>query len=87
VTGRKPTIKESTVPETTAKKYAQSAEKDTHTLTMEVQDEPRRFRAVCSCGGYVGAWDFTNACMGRGRRHVAAMRRRTSIIPPAKGGA
>lgn len=53
-----------------------------HTLTMEVQDEPRRFRAVCSCGNYTGAWETTNACMGRGRRHVAAMRRREQVSPP-----
>jgi hypothetical protein len=49
---------------------------ETHELTMEVQDSPRMFRAVCSCGNYVGPWKTTNACMGWGRRHVAAMRRR-----------
>lgn len=46
-----------------------------HVLTMETQDEPRMFRAVCSCGGFVGQWETTNACMGRGRRHIAAMKR------------
>lgn len=67
---------------------AQSAENE-HALTMEVHDEPRQFRAVCSCGAYVGAWESTNACMGRGRRHVAAMRRRASVAPPvvSEGGA
>jgi hypothetical protein len=53
-----------------------TAENDVHTLTMEVQDEPRMFRSVCSCGNYVGPWKNTNACMGWGRRHVAAMRHR-----------
>jgi hypothetical protein len=46
-----------------------------HMLTMATQLEPRQFRAECSCG-WVGAWGYTNACMGRGKRHVSAMRRR-----------
>jgi hypothetical protein len=59
--------------------------RDPHSLTMEVQDEPRMFRAVCSCGRYVSEWKTTNACMGGGHRHVAAMRR-TRVIPPAEKG-
>lgn len=61
-----------------------NAEKEAHVLAMEVQDEPRMFRAVCSCGNYVGKWETTNACMGRGRRHVSAMRR---VTTPAGGDA
>lgn len=47
-----------------------------HTLRCEAKDEPREFRAVCSCG-WRSVWRSTNACMGNGRRHVAATRRKT----------
>jgi len=53
------------------------ADTDRHDLDMAVSDtvaEARMFRAECSCG-WVGKWMTTNACMGRGRRHVAAKRR------------
>ena len=48
-----------------------------HTLMMETRELPsgREFRAVCSCAKYTGPWKTTNACMGNGHRHVAAMRR------------
>lgn len=46
-----------------------------HSLDLEFQDEPRLFRARCSCG-WVSAWETTNAVMGRGRRHASAYRRR-----------
>lgn len=57
-----------------------------HELTMEVGEgviaglgEPMRgFRAVCSCG-WVGKWWTTNACMGQGRRHRAAMIRNQQV--------
>lgn len=45
-----------------------------HTLRLEAKDDPREFRAVCSCG-WASIWRPTNACMGNGRRHVAATRR------------
>lgn len=32
------------------------------------------FQCRCSCG-WISEWETTNAVMGRGRRHVAAMRR------------
>lgn len=45
-----------------------------HLLDMEVKDEPRMFRAVCTCG-WTSDWLTTNRCMGRGRRHVIAARK------------
>lgn len=48
-----------------------------HQLTMDVQDEPRMFRARCACG-WLSVWRPTNACMGNGRRHLAAMRRKAA---------
>lgn len=49
-----------------------------HELSMETGhylNGHAAFRAVCSCG-WKGPWKTTNACMGNGRSHVAAMRRR-----------
>ncbi len=59
-----------------------------HSLTMEVQDEPRMFRAVCSCG-FTGPWKTTNAAMGSGHRHRAQVRRRAAARDAAahQGGA